>query len=62
MAKSSESLVWLPPLLVVAGLFFLIAGAFSDGPDRIGGIVFGSVCLMAAGAILYRRARDNKSE
>jgi hypothetical protein len=33
----------------------------TDGPDRVGGIVFGSVSLAAAGAILYRWARDARA-
>ena len=58
MAGANKSLGWLPGFLIVAGLFFLIAGLFTDGPDRVGGIVFGVVSLAASGAILYRRARD----
>ena len=58
MAGESKPLSWLPGFLVVAGLFFLIAGLFSGGPDLVGGVVFGVVSLAAAGAILHRRARD----
>ena len=58
MAGESKSLEWLPGLLIAAGLFFLVAGFFSDGPEFVGGIVFGGISLAAAGAILYRRSRD----
>jgi hypothetical protein len=60
MAESSKLRSQLPGLLVVVGLFFLIAGFFSGGPELVGGIVFGGVCLAAAGAILSRRAHDAK--
>jgi hypothetical protein len=58
MANESGSLSWLPGSLIAAGLFFLVAGFLSGGPDVVGGIVFGVVSLAAAGAILHRRARE----
>jgi hypothetical protein len=61
MADARKSLEWLPGLLIALGLFFLVAGLLTDGPDRVGGIVFGSVSLAAAGAILYRWARDARA-
>ena len=60
MDSASKSLEWLPGFLIVAGLFFLIAGLLSDGPDLIGGVVFGAVSLAAAAAILYRRFLDER--
>ena len=48
---------WLPGILVaLAGVFFVVAGISSGGPDAVGGIVFGGLFLLAAGAILRRRA------
>jgi hypothetical protein len=61
MTNTNQPLQWLPGILIVAGLFFLIAGWQSDGPDLVGGLVFGSVSLAAAAAILYRRARDARA-
>ena len=58
MAEANQPLDGLPGILIVVGLFFLIAGLLSDGPDMVGGMVFGTVSLAAAAAILYRRARD----
>lgn len=58
MAASNKPLGWLPLILIAGGLFFLMAGLLSDGPDRVGGIVFGVVSLAAAAAILYRHARE----
>ena len=58
MAGNSRPLEWLPGFLMAAGAFFLVAGLLSDGPERVGGIVFGVLALAAMGAILYRRARD----
>ena len=47
----------LPGLLVGAvGVFALVAGFVSGGPDMVGGVVFGSVALAAAAVILRRRA------
>jgi hypothetical protein len=46
---------------MAAGAFFLVAGLLSDGPERVGGIVFGVLALAAMGAILYRRARDARA-
>ena len=47
----------LPGLLVGAvGVFALVAGFASGGPDMVGGVVFGSVALAAAAVILRRRA------
>ena len=46
----------LPGLLLGAvGVFALVTGFVSDGPDRVGGLVFGSVTLAAAAVILWRR-------
>ena len=59
---TGNSLGWLPGFLITAGLFFVAAGLFSDGPDRVGGIVFGVVSLAAGAAILHRRARDADGE
>jgi hypothetical protein len=61
MAEASKSLSWLPGFLIVGGVFFLLAGLLTDGPDRVGGIVFGVVSLAAAGAIFHRRARDARA-
>ena len=58
MADTSNRLSWLPGFLIAAGGFFLVASLVSDGPDRVGGIVFGVLSLAAAGAILRRRAHD----
>jgi hypothetical protein len=58
MAGTSKPLGWLPAFLIAAGLFFLIAGLLSGGPELVGGIVFGVVSLAAAAVILYRRARE----
>jgi len=46
----------LPGLLLGAvGVFAVITGFAADGPDRVGGLVFGSVALAAAAVILWRR-------
>jgi hypothetical protein len=50
----------LPGILLALGAFFLVAGVLTDGPERTGGIVFGTLSLAAAGAIFHRRARDAK--
>jgi hypothetical protein len=61
VSDAKDSLAWMPVLLLAAGVFFLVSGILSDGPDHVGGIVFGVVSLAAAGAILYRRARDARA-
>lgn len=55
MAGGNET--WaLPGLLVGAvGVVALVTGVLSGGPDRVGGLVFGSVALAAAVVILWRR-------
>ena len=58
MADERKLLSWLPGGLIAAGLFFLMAGVLSGGPDVVGGIVFGVVLLAVAVAILHRRAKD----
>lgn len=60
LPTTNKPLSWLPGLLIVAGLFFLISGIYSGGPEFMGGLVFGGVSLAAAAAILYRRARDER--
>ena len=46
----------LPGLLLGAvGVFAFVTGFMADGPDRVGGLVFGSVALAAAAVILWRR-------
>jgi hypothetical protein len=61
MPENNKSLSWLPGFLVVAGVFLMAAGLLSDGPDRVGGIVFGVVALAAAGAIVHRRTREARA-
>ena len=61
MAEERDSLSWLPGGLLVLGVFMVTAGVLTDGPDRVGGIVFGVLSLAAAGAILYRRAYDARA-
>lgn len=58
MASGSKGLEWMPGFLIVAGVLFLVTGLMSKGSDLVGGVVFGSVSLAAAGAILYRRSLD----
>jgi hypothetical protein len=58
LTDASKPLGWLPGFLIVAGLFFLMAGFLSGGPDVVGGIVFGVVSFAAAAAILHRRSRE----
>jgi hypothetical protein len=62
MAKANKSLPLLPAFLIPAGLFFLAVGLQSNGPDQVGGIVFGGVLLAAAVAIHHRRAREALSK
>jgi hypothetical protein len=62
LAETSKPLEWLPVFLIVAGLFFPVAGALSGGPDVLGGIVFGALSLLAGAAILHRRARDARKK
>jgi hypothetical protein len=49
---------WALPGLVVGavGVFALVAGLATGGPDAVGGVVFGGVALAAAAVILWRRA------
>jgi hypothetical protein len=61
MADERKSSSLLPGGLIAVGVFFLIAGLFSGGPDVVGGIIFGVVSFAAAGAILHRRARDARA-
>jgi len=60
MAEASKPLEWLPGFLIVLGLLSLAAGWYEGGTEMVGGIVFGVLSLAAAGAILYRRARDER--
>jgi hypothetical protein len=47
----------LPGLLVgTVGVFALVAGFATGGPDRLDGLVFGGVALAAAAVILWRRS------
>ena len=47
----------LPGLLLgTVGVFALVAGFASGGPDMVGGVVFGIAALAAAAVILRRRA------
>ena len=53
---SEAGLWWLPGVLVgLVGVLAFIAGFATGGPDRVGGVVFGSVALAAAAVILARR-------
>jgi len=48
---------WLPGLLIgMLAMIVLIGGLISDGPDVVGGIIFGGVLFAAAGVTLWRRA------
>jgi hypothetical protein len=55
MADRNET--WaLPGLLLGAvGVVAIVTGFMADGPDRVGGLVFGGVALLAAAVILWRR-------
>jgi len=43
---------------LLLGAYLLVAGVFTGGPDVVGGIVFGSVFLLAGVVILWRRKRE----
>jgi hypothetical protein len=54
---SKGGLWWLPGVLVgLVGVFALVAGFATGGPDVVGGVVFGSVALAASAVILWRWA------
>jgi hypothetical protein len=55
MPGETKSSGLLPVLLMAFGAFFLVAGLLAGPPDVVGGIVFGTVSLAAAGAIAHRR-------
>jgi hypothetical protein len=51
----------LPGILVGAvGVFALVAGFATDGPDKVGGVVFGVVGLATAAVILWRRTPTSR--
>ena len=48
---------WLPGVLVgLVGVLAFVGGFATGGPDAVGGVVFGSVALVAAAVILWRRS------
>ena len=54
--NTEVGLWWLPSSLVGSlGVFAIIGGVASGGPDAVGGVVFG-VALVAAVVILVRAA------
>jgi hypothetical protein len=56
MRMPSRSEGWFFGVVVaLVGIYFVIAGVLSGGPDLVGGIVFGVVFLLAAVVILWRR-------
>lgn len=47
---------WFPgTMMAVLGLIALVAGFFAPPPDAVGGVIIGSVLLLAAGTSIQRR-------
>ena len=56
MARNA-GLWWMPGVLIGAvGVFAIVGGFATGGPDALGGVVIGIVALVAAAVILRRRS------